>query len=183
MNIPTIETDRLLLRPYRLEDADDYARQIFSDADVMRFMNVEGKVPQYPRIQAKSYIIERNRQWDRLGYGAWVLEEKATGAFMGHVGLFMIDLTDVIEVGYALGKTFWGRGYATEAAREALRYGFDTLALEEIVAVAFPQNVGSLRVMEKLGMTAQGITDKYYDVMLACYTMTHTEFAAQHAQG
>ncbi|MEL6272570.1 MAG: GNAT family N-acetyltransferase [Chloroflexota bacterium] len=182
MTIPTIETERLLLRPYRLEDASDYARHIFSDADVMRFMNVEGKVPQYPFLQAKSYIVERNRQWDRRGYGAWALVEKATDRFMGHVGLFIIDNTDVIEVGYALGRTFWGNGYATEAAHATLRYGFDVVGLDEIVAVAFPENTASLRVMEKVGMTSQGITDRYYDVMLACYTLTRADFEKQNAR-
>ncbi|MEO1443691.1 MAG: GNAT family N-acetyltransferase, partial [Chloroflexota bacterium] len=120
--------------------------------------------------------------WDRRGYGAWALVEKATDRFMGHVGLFIIDNTDVIEVGYALGRTFWGNGYATEAAHATLRYGFDVVGLDEIVAVAFPENTASLRVMEKVGMTSQGITDRYYDVMLACYTLTRADFEKQNAR-
>lgn len=177
--VPTLETARLRLRPFSLKDADRYGERIFSDPDVMRYMNVDGTVPPNPKMHAMGYIIERNREWRLRGHGAWALVEKATDELIGHTGLFVIERTEVVEVGYALGKAFWGKGYATEAARETLRYGFEVLKLAEIVAVAFPANAASLRVMEKIGMRSLGITDTYYNLDLACYTLTRSEFLSR----
>lgn len=179
-NIPTLQTERLILRPFSIEDADLYAKHIFSNADVMRYLNTDGTVPPNPKMYAQGYIIERNKEWQHRGHGAWAVIEKATGAFMGHSGLFIIEPTSVVEVGYALGKPFWGKGYAPEAARETLRYGFEVLKLDEIVAVAFPQNTASIRVMEKIGMRDQGLTNKYYNLELVCYALTRDEFRAQN---
>jgi ribosomal-protein-alanine N-acetyltransferase len=77
---------------------------------------------------------------------------------------------------YAFGKPNWGQGFATEAARAALRYGFEALKLENIIAVAYPENQPSQRVMQKIGMQHQGITDKYYDMRLALYTQSHETY-------
>ncbi len=182
INIPTLHTERLLLRPFAMEDAEAYAQHVFSVEEVMRYMSASGAMPLNPLRTARDYIVERNDQWQQMGFGAWAVVEKATDTFMGHAGLFVIEKTDVIEVGYTLGKRFWGKGYATEAAREVLRYGFHVKEMTEIVAVAFPQNTASLRVMEKLGMRSQGITDQYYGLALACYTITRAQFDAAPPQ-
>ncbi len=174
--IPTIETERLILRELRLGDADTYGNIIFGDAEVMRYMNADGNPATNPRMTALGYIMARNKQWDERGFGAWGLVEKATGRFAGHVGLFTVENTDAIELGYALGQQFWGYGYAVEAGREALRYGFYSAQLDEIIAVAFPQNANSVRVMQKLGMRSKGITDQYYNLSLVCYVLTRAEF-------
>lgn len=181
LTIPSYETERLLLRALRSDDAHAYAEHIFSDADVMRYMSTTGTVHDNPKAVALGYISERNKQWREMGFGAWAVVEKATSRFMGHVGLFIIDHTDVVEVGYALGKVFWGKGYATEAAQEALRYGFVEKDMQKIEAVAFPDNVASIRVMAKLGMQDMGITDEYYNTTLAHYRMTRTQFMALYS--
>ncbi|MCA9907457.1 MAG: GNAT family N-acetyltransferase, partial [Anaerolineae bacterium] len=101
------------------------------------------------------------------GYGFEALIERATGAFVGDVGLDHLD--DQVAIGYTLGSAFWGKGYATEAARAVLTYSFDVLKLDTIIAVAEPENAASLRVLERLGMSYAGTTDRYYSTIMALY--------------
>ncbi len=178
MPAPTIHTPRLTLRALHLDDAPAYAEQVFSDPDVMRYMSSVGIVPRNPRMHATGYILDRQQEWRQHGFGAWAVTDRASGAFMGHVGLFIIGGTDTVEIGYTLGQPYWGNGYATEAGREALRFGFTSARLDKIIAIAFPQNVASVRVMAKLGMRSIGITNRYYNLNLACYEMTRAEHAA-----
>ncbi len=178
MSTPTIHTPRLTLRALYLDDAPAYAQQVFSDEAVMRYMSSVAIMPRNPRMHATGYILDRQHEWRDHGFGAWAVTRTADGAFMGHVGLFYITGTQTVEIGYALGQQYWGQGYATEAGQQALRFGFETANLDEIVAVAFPQNVASLRVMAKLGMRSIGITDRYYNLSLACYVMSKAEHDA-----
>jgi ribosomal-protein-alanine N-acetyltransferase len=90
--------------------------------------------------------------WDRRGYGVWVLGDLATEAFVGHCGLRYLDEIQDTEILYALTRSYWGRGLATEAAGAALRFGFDRAGLDRIIALAVPENTASLRVMDKVGM-------------------------------
>jgi ribosomal-protein-alanine N-acetyltransferase len=93
------------------------------------------------------------------GFGLWAVEEIATGVWIGFIGLnvvsFEAHFTPAVEVGWRLARQFWGRGYATEGAQAAMRYGFDTLGLTEIVAFTGTLNRRSIAVMERLGMTYQ----------------------------
>ena len=87
------------------------------------------------------------------GCGRW--RYRGIAPFIGYVGLWPADYVTgepMVEVGWRLAREHWGHGYATEAAREALRFGFDDLALDEIVSFTVPQNVRSLRVMERIGL-------------------------------
>jgi RimJ/RimL family protein N-acetyltransferase len=102
-------------------------------------------------------FVERIRErWRELGYGLWAVERKDTERFIGYVGLwpatFRAHFTPAVEVGWRLAADQWGHGYATEGARAAIDYGFDTLGLEEIVSFTSALNVRSVRVMERLGM-------------------------------
>lgn len=174
----TLHTERLRLRPFVEADAADYARQVFSNPAVMRYMNVVGSVPPSPLAYAMQVIGRREAEWAVRGYGAWAVTNRADGALMGHAGLYHIDGTAVIEIGYALGEAYWGQGYATEAARAVLCFAFTRAALPRIVAVAFPQNIASLRVMQKIGMRYTGLTTQYYNLELASYALTHAEYHA-----
>ncbi|MEO0561447.1 MAG: GNAT family N-acetyltransferase [Chloroflexota bacterium] len=179
MAAPVVYTPRLKLRALLPTDAHDYARVIFRDPDVMRYLNANGTVPPNPLAHALKVIERRRVEWATRGYSAWAVQSRADGTFLGHAGLYVIDNTDVIEIGYAVGQAYWGQGYATEAARAVLRYAFETIALDKLVAVAFPQNIGSERVMQKLGMTNMGITDRFYGLELTYYTMTRAQYEAQ----
>lgn len=171
--IATLETPRLRLRPFTLDDVDAYYASISSDADVMRYLP-GGK----PRLRADSQwvITYFMRHAELHGFGVWAVEDKATAALIGHAGLEYIPSADDIEIAYTLAKAHWGRGLATEAARASLRYGFEVLDFDEIYGLAFPENEASQNVMRKLGMSFQGINDRYYGSELACYRITRNDY-------
>lgn len=171
-NTPTLQTPRLTLRPFRDEDADDYYIQIGSDPDVTRFLRGEKPVK---REAMRDIITRRLDHWNQHGYGLWAVTLTATGAFAGQCGLHRLDNTPEVEIAYAIGKAYWGQGMATEAGQTALRFGFESLGLEQIVGVAVAENWASRRVLEKLGMTFRRIAH-VYDADLPYYTITRREF-------
>lgn len=174
----TLETERLRLRPFSLNDVDAYYQRISSDPAVMRYLP-GGKPRQRSDSQwVVAYFI---RHAELHGFGVWAVEEKASGLFIGHAGLEYIPGAQEIEIAYTLGRAYWGRGLATEAAAASLSYGFEALNLDEIYGLAFPQNTASQNVMRKLGMVAQGTTDRYYSSELACFRLTREEYAQAHA--
>ncbi len=168
----TIETARLWLRPFTPADADAYHHQIFADAEVMHFLLSDHALP-YERTVA---ILRRTiDHWQQHGFGLWGVEEKSDGGLIGHCGLQFLPETQEIEVAYALGKPFWGRGFATEGARASLRFGFEHLGLDRIIALALPENAASRRVMVKNGMTYEG-NAHYFGFELARYAIDRADF-------
>jgi RimJ/RimL family protein N-acetyltransferase len=151
MNIPRLETERLLLREYRESDFDAYAA-ILADPEVMRTLTGS---PQ-PRWEAWRSFAMHVGHWVLRGYGMWSVEEKATGRFVGRVGLYYPEGWPGREVGWTIARECWGRGYAPEAGRAALRYAFDVLGWDRIISVIRPDNSNSIAVARKLGMTHQG---------------------------
>jgi ribosomal-protein-alanine N-acetyltransferase len=165
-----LETDRLILRPFNKNDVDSvFAMR--SDADVMRFI----REPQASRDEAESWINLISSRWETEKIGFYAVIEKSSNQFIGWCGLWRLKETDEIEVGYALVKDCRGKGFAVEAAGAVLTYGFEELKLEEIVAVARPENRASWRVMERLGMTYD-YTGKFYERDLVHYSITKKEF-------
>lgn len=112
-----------------------------------------------PLARAESdWLADRiARHFDVHGFGLWAAEVRETGAFAGFIGLsvpiFRAHFVPCVEIGWRLDPAWWNRGLATEGARAVLRYGFETLGLEEILSFTVPDNLPSRRVMEKLGMT------------------------------
>ena len=174
----TLETERLRLRPFTLEDVDAYYEGVSSDPDVMRYL--PGGKPRQ-RSDSQWVISYFMRHAELHGFGVWAVEDKATALLIGHAGLEYIPNADDVEIAYTLVKACWGRGYATEAADASLRYGFEALDLAEIYGLAFPANEASQKVMRKLGMAYQGITDRYYGSELACYRITYNDYMVAHA--
>ena len=151
-----VETERLYLRRFTEADRDAYYQCIYADAEVMRTLPA-GKPIARQDFEARvtRLMVDHCREH---GFGPWVVIHKADGALIGHCGLkYWPDSTDV-EVFYALAKPYWGRGLATEGARASLRYGFEALALEQIIAAALIDNLASRRVLEKIGMRYTGET-------------------------
>lgn len=111
------------------------------------------------REQSDAFVDEIEAGFDASGWGLWAVELRSSAAFLGFVGLKAWDASSglpfapAVEVGWRLSREAWGFGYATEAARAALAYGFATLDLEEIVSMTAVTNERSWRVMERLGMT------------------------------
>lgn len=163
-----IETDRLRIRLPREQDAATYF-EIHSDPDVMRWLG--GPTPS--SVEEEAERIVRNRAMhEELGFTMWAVEEKDSGAVVGVAGIFRVEnVGPEIEVAYHFRKDRWGRGYATEAARACLDYGFETVGLERIVGLVAPENVASARVLEKCGMTREG-TAHHYGMDLVVYALS-----------
>jgi RimJ/RimL family protein N-acetyltransferase len=152
----TVETERLLLRRWRRSDADALAA-INADRAVMRHI---GDGSPLPRPRSDELLARFEREWEERGFGLWAVEERAApGALLGFCGLtvpmFLPAVLPAVEVGWRLARSAWGRGIATEGARAALAYGFEELAMREIIAIVDPRNERSLGVCRKLGMTAR----------------------------
>jgi RimJ/RimL family protein N-acetyltransferase len=142
----SLRTSRLLLRPWR-------------DADIAAFveLSADPAVMEYLSPPDQSWTARARAHWAEHGFGQWVVEISGEVPFIGVVGLnrvtFEAPFTPAVEVAWRLARAYWGRGYATEAARAALDYGFEELGLTEIVAQTVPANQRSRGVMERLGMT------------------------------
>lgn len=165
-----LETERLYLRPINETDVE----AIFAmrtDEDIMRFI----RKPVTTRAEAESWIKMVSSRWadERIGFCAVV--EKQSGEFIGWCGLWRLKETGETEVGYAIAKEFWGKGFASEAARAFLEYGFERLNVEKIVAVAFMENKASHRVMEKIGMRFDYIGE-FYGRDMVHYSITKEKF-------
>jgi RimJ/RimL family protein N-acetyltransferase len=141
----SLRTSRLLLRRWRDEDVAAFA-ELSADPAVMEYL-----------VPLPGWVARARAHWEQHGYGQWVVEIPGEASFAGVVGLNTITyeahFTPAVEVAWRFARAYWGRGYATEAARAALDYGFEKLALAEIVATTVPANQRSRRVMERLGMT------------------------------
>jgi RimJ/RimL family protein N-acetyltransferase len=143
-----LTTPRLRLRRWRPEDREPFAA-LNADPEVAEhFVSVQS------RMESDASVDRIEAHFDRHGFGFWAAE--CTGVFIGFIGLavprFETEFTPCVEIGWRLARQWWGRGLATEGARAALAYGFDTLRLDEIVGLTVPGNWRSRRVMEKLGM-------------------------------
>ena len=172
-----IETERLCLRRWSLDDAEAYYQALLSDPDVMRYL--PGGTPR-PREAAERSINWFNQHGDDHGFTLWAVEEKSSGALVGNCGLVYIPgaQNGEVEVAYTLAKAFWGKGMATEAARASLKYGFEACNLAEIYGLAFPDNQPSQNVLRKLGMVYEGNTNRFYNEHFDCYRLTREGYFA-----
>ena len=143
-----IETDRLLLRPLRADDVDEFVA-LHADPRVNRF------VGSYSRPRAVERLAAIERQWAERGHGQCAIELKATRALIGRSGLRYWEQFDEVEVGWTLRAEHWGHGYATEAARACLDWGFSNLETDYVTAMIRPGNEASVRVAERLGFTVR----------------------------
>jgi len=151
--IPLLETPRLVLRRLSLADLDALC-ELEGDPRVMRYV---GRGAPWTRQQVwarLARVIDRTRTGG--GFGVWAAVEQGRGEFVGVFLLVPFAQTDEVEVGYRLLPAHWGRGYATEGTKALIGYGFERLGLERIIAIAYPQNKTSIRVMQKAGMCDEG---------------------------
>jgi RimJ/RimL family protein N-acetyltransferase len=150
----TLETDRLLLRPWRVDDFEAYAR-ICADVEVMRYLN-EGKP--FTRLEAWRSMSQHVGHWCLRGFGHWAVEEKATGEFIGRIGFLHPEGWPGFELGWTLRSESWSRGYASEGARRALAYAFTEMNRDHVISLILPTNTPSIRVAERLGEHPEGTT-------------------------
>ena len=145
-----LETQRLLLREFRADDVAACA-EMCADPDVMRYMSPTGAP--LSRADAWRQLAMFAGHWTLRGFGMWAVEERATGRFAGRVGLHYPEGWPEREVGWALARGFWGRGFATEAARAAVACAFERLGWDHVISCILPENRRSIAVAERLGAT------------------------------
>jgi RimJ/RimL family protein N-acetyltransferase len=146
-----IETSRCYLREFSAADAQHFY-DLNSDEEVIKYT---GDKAFSTVAEAKSFLQNYN-QYELYGYGRWAVIDKNNDDFIGWCGLrYMPDLGEV-DLGFRFFKKYWNQGYATETARACVEYGFNHLHLTKIIGRAMELNVGSLKVLEKIGMTFVG---------------------------
>jgi RimJ/RimL family protein N-acetyltransferase len=145
----TLETERLLLRPFRDDDLDAFA-EMTADPEVMRFI---GDGHTFVREEAWKAIAGILGHWQLRGYGIWAVEERATSRLVGRCGLYYPEGWPGLEVGWLLARPCWGCGYATEAGRASLEYAWREVGAARVISLIYPDNTASIRVAERLGET------------------------------
>ena len=148
-----LETPRLLLREYAPEDAPDLLR-LNSDAEIMRFAN---KKPTESLTEALAQITVFQQQYAENGYGRWAVLLKTTGEHVGYCGLKYRNAEadprrDFTDIGYRFERKHWKSGFAIEAARACLEFGFEHLNLQRLVGCGPVENKASIRVLERIGL-------------------------------
>jgi ribosomal-protein-alanine N-acetyltransferase len=155
---PVLETPRLLLRPLALADAADVQRL----AGVWEVADTTLSIPHpYEDGLAEAWIGTLADLYRRREQVVFAITARPSGHLLGTIGLVLRRAYDRAELGYWIGKPFWGRGYATEAAVEVLHYGFASLALHRIHACHFARNPASGRVLQKIGMKQEGTSREH----------------------
>lgn len=148
---PRLRTERLVLRDWRPSDRSAFAA-MSADPRLMRFLG-----PTLSRVESDALVDRIEAHFAERRFGPWAVEVPGVAEFIGFVGLstarFAAPFNPCVEVAWRLGAEHWGRGYATEAARAALRFGFEQLGLTEILAFTTVGNRASRAVMERLGMS------------------------------
>lgn len=173
---PVLTTARLVLRQLTPQDALAWQRLMNEDPVMRYFPN-----PTPPSLErAERWVARQMAHWQEQGYGIWavtLLEDDALAGtkLAGWCGLQLLPETGETEVAYAIARAHWGRGYASEAARAALWFGFQQAGFDRIIALVHPDNAASLRVIEKQGMTFTGLAE-YFGMVLRRYVLPRDEF-------
>ncbi|MDT5039446.1 MAG: hypothetical protein QOE51_431 [Actinoplanes sp.] len=154
LDATSLETPRLLLRRWQSDDLDGFAA-VNAQPEVMRYIH-------YGRTLERAATAERlaiyQRHWDEHGFGLYAVQIKETGELAGFTGLavptFLPEIMPAVEIGWRLGRAYWGRGLATEAAQAVVAYARAELGLRRLVSIHVG-NEASARVMVKLGMSLE----------------------------
>jgi ribosomal-protein-alanine N-acetyltransferase len=180
-NLPTLYTERLILRKLRLEDAEDVF-EYASNPEVSKYVPWETHKSIEDSI---SFINSVLANYDKKEVSDWGIVYKENNKLIGTCGYFLwVPKHSRAEIGYAIGRKYWGKGLMTEAVKEVIRFGFERMNLNRIQATCFPENIGSYRVMEKAGMKYEGtlreqmfIKGKFQDLKL--YSILRKEYNEQ----
>ncbi|MGE0591903.1 MAG: GNAT family N-acetyltransferase [Vicinamibacterales bacterium] len=149
-----LETERLLLRRPVLGDLDGFAAML-GDPAVMRWLALDGRpASRHGAFQALSANIGH---WELRGYGMFSVIERQSGRFVGRIGPLFPEGWPGFEIGWTLCSPYWGRGFATEAARRCLAHAFEDLDQAHVVSLILPDNQASIRVAERIGEMLEGV--------------------------
>ena len=156
------ETERLILRELRQEDAEHFF-ELNNDPEVLKFT---GDVA-FDSIEEARIFIKNYSEYTKNGFGRWAVIRKDDHEFLGWCGL-KLNEEGYVDIGFRFFRKYWGNGYASEAAFETIELGFEQFGLDEIIGRTAKENIGSVRILEKLGMTffkedeCHGIVDAMY---------------------
>lgn len=174
MTRPTLRTERLTLRPFTQDDAALLEEYLVEREIAANTLSIPYP---YPKGAGKEWIAKHDEDFEQNRIVHFAIDD---GRLAGTMGLVMKD-EGIAEIGYWIAKPFWSKGYASEAAREVVRYGFEERGLRRIFACHFTRNPASGRVLQKVGMTYEGTLrqhlkkwDEYVD--LACYGILREEW-------
>jgi [ribosomal protein S5]-alanine N-acetyltransferase len=155
---PILSTQHLILRALHSTDLDDlydYA----SDSEIDRY--VPWKRYQH-KEEARENLDEFLADYEQFGMGAWGIEHRANKRLIGIINFSRPHpINRRVEMGYTIARAYWGQGFATEAARTLIEFGFDKMNLVRIEAVCLPEHRASARVLEKAGMQFEGLLHSY----------------------
>lgn len=152
-NETILETNRLILKVWRLSDANALFK-ILNDPEIVRFIGDGNPFSFEKTVEFLNWAENYQR---RNGFSRWKVVEKSSGEIIGSCGFARPHGTVEIELGYLFAKQYWGQGYATEITKATLQYGFEKLKFSEIIAMTDLQNPASQKVLEKIGFTKRGL--------------------------
>jgi [ribosomal protein S5]-alanine N-acetyltransferase len=169
-----IETARLRLKQFTDRDLAAYAR-IYADPEYTRY-SPKGAVPQEQAREASRAAYDYfTSHWQQHGFGVWAVCDRAQNKLIGQCGLNCLPDSNEVEVLYRLDRAYWNQGLATEAAKASLKYGFEQVKLDKIVALTLPHHIASRRVMEKAGL--HYAKDAHiYGLDVVYYTLHQTQY-------
>lgn len=167
-----LETEHLILRPIQQNDTDRL-HEMYSNPAVMQYI-YDGSV--FSREKSEARVAECLLHWEKHGFGLFVMIEKATKNIAGYCVLrYFIDdhpdLNGKIEIGYILDEPFWGKGYATEAVKALIQFGFEQHHFSQILATILPDNIASQKVVQKAGLIyigdleTHGLMHQIYEIV------------------
>ena len=169
-----ITTERLRLRHFRKEDIKTYAEMMGDDEIGRWFPKGVGYTPE----EAQKSFDNILSHWNKYGFGLWAITRRKNPCLIGRCGLNYIPETSEVEIDFVLARRYWKKGYATEAAKASLYYGFKFLSLDRIIALVKPENSASRKVIEKVGM--HYITNaEYWNIICAKYEILRGEYNNQ----
>ena len=164
------ETERLILREFELTDAP-LLYLLNADPEVIRFTGDSA----FSSVDEATTFLRNYNEYKKYGFGRWAVVLKATNRFIGWCGL-KLNEEQLVDIGFRFFRRDWGKGFATESAHAALTYGFNHLGIQQIIARSSTDNLASIRVIEKLGMSfwkydsCEGIENSaYYRIKLEDY--------------
>lgn len=170
VDFPELKTARLRLRVWKPDDLAPFAA-LNADPDVVA--HLRGPMM---RVDSDALVERMDAHFKREGFGVWAVEAPGIASFIGMVGIavpgFVAPFTPCVEIAWRLARPFWGNGFASEAARAALRFGFENVGLSEIVALTVPGNTRSMAVMERLGMKRKTTDDFAHPLLPAGHRLS-----------
>jgi RimJ/RimL family protein N-acetyltransferase len=193
MKAPTLETERLTLRPFQDADVEPFVDAVFSNLNVMKTLPQDPQTFEEQTACAKQYIDTYTSEWPEHGYGGWAVFSRSNAItpksiLLGFCG-FELGKRDggIAEIGFGYSQSCWGKGVGYEAALAAVDWFFGQGGFEEFYACYDPINVGSKRILEKLGMVHVGDEDLWDSVekglgLIPVYVLARDKYLTQLQQ-